>query len=887
MTTPPHRLVAALADQYTIEREIGAGGMATVYLAHDQKHNRNVAVKVLRPELAAVIGTERFLKEIEVTANLQHPNILPLFDSGEADSFLFYVMPYIDGESLRAKLDRETQVSLGECVRIGEAVANALAYAHQRGVIHRDIKPENILLHQGQPVVADFGIALAVSAAGGKRLTETGLSVGTPEYMSPEQATGSETIDARSDMYALSCVVYEMLTGEPPHRGPNVQAVIARVVAEEPRRVSSVRSTVPEHVEYAVHRGLAKLPADRFAKIEEFAQALRDPSTKRKWIGSLTLSGGDTWTRFVVRNRWLRWGMPLGTATLAVVALWGWLRSPSGPAPSVARFPIPFAVGTTWGAQRQAVAIAPGGDRIAYVTDGDGGDDQQLYVRRLDQLHAEVLPGTEGALDPFFSPDGRWIGFALVDGLKRVPATGGPPVTITVFPEPRGAAWTSDDIIYFGSTSGLWQVLAAGGTAEQVTELQSGELLHSRPDLLPNGRGLVFTIASGGAEATQVAVRSLRTGVVTELFPGLAPRYLESGHLVYGRPDGRLMGIAFDAARMQAVGEPVPLIDGVLVKPTNTMDYAVSRTGTLVYLSGAVGSREMVLVDRSGRERSLPGVTDSIFGSPRFSSDGARLAFGLGTPPTRQIWTYDFEDSTMTPLTFEGHNYYPVWSPNDERVAYASETADAVDLRWAAADGNGAWETLLSNGGWNYPSSWSPDGRYLVYREQDPPTEEDIKTDIMILPLSGERTPYAFLELPTSREEAPTISPDGRWLAYASDLSGRYEVYVNGFPSPGRRRQISVAGGTSPVWSRDGSALFYRVSESLIEVAVSTTPEFAVLRRTVVFDGPYADWPYHSAYDIAPNGRDFVMIKHSEQREGELVIVLNWLDEIRQKMEGG
>jgi Tol biopolymer transport system component len=304
------------------------------------------------------------------------------------------------------------------------------------------------------------------------------------------------------------------------------------------------------------------------------------------------------------------------------------------------------------------------------------------------------------------------------------------------------------------------------------------------------------------------------------------------------------MAVPFDVDRMEALDDPVTLVDSVLVKPTNTMDYALSRNGTLVYLAGTagdVGDERLVLVDRTGREYPLPGVPAGNRNSPRFSPDGTRIAVGVGEIPTRQIWGYDLTDSTMTPLTFEGHNYYPIWSADGEYVVYASETADAVDLRLARADGSGAWETLLSNGGWNYPGAWSPDGRYLIYREQDPP-----KSDIWILPLEGDRTPRRFLDLPTSREDAPAISPDGRWLAYDSDLSGQYEVYVNGFPDPGRRRKVSVDGGTCPVWSRDGSELFYCVNNALVAARVSTTGGFTVQDRTVLFESGCGGWPYHA-----------------------------------------
>jgi serine/threonine-protein kinase len=670
-----------------------------------------------------------------------------------------------------------------------------------------------------------------------------------------------------------------MLVGDPPHMGSTVQAIIARVVSEEPQPISAIRHSVPSNVDAAVICALAKTPADRFSSGAEFVGALTNPG--------FSLPSTEVTAHGHSDGRWKQVAVAgmLASVLFAAFALWGWLRTSPTTDIGVARFHTSFANSPTWGAARHTVAISPDGNRIAHIAAGRGGEDL-LHVRQLDQLDAEAMEGTEGALDPFFSPDGRWVGFATVTGLNKVPATGGPPVAVTHFPEPRGAVWTEDDVVYFGSTSGLWRVTADGGAAEQVTTLRAGELLHSRPQLLPEGRGLVFTVATGGLEATQVAIYSTGTEEIFTLFPGLAPHYVESGHLVYGRTDGKLMAVPFDIARLEVLDDPVTLVDGVLVKPTNTMDYALSRNGTLVYLAGAAGDvidGGLVYVDRSGREYPVPGATAGI--TPRFSPDGMRIAVGVGEPPTRQVWGYDFTDSTMTPLTFEGHNYYPIWSTDGEFVVYASEHADGADLRIARSDGSGAWETLLSNGGWNYPGACSPDGRYLIYREQDPPTRDDIKSDLMILPLEGDRTPRRFLDLPTSREDAPAISPDGRWLAYNSDLSGQLEVYVNGFPDPGRRRKVSVDGGMSPLWSPDGRELFYCAGDSLLAARVSFTGGFSVLDRTVLFERDCGGWQYYALYDVTPDGQRFIMNRPVDAPDLQFVVVLNWFAEMLEMVE--
>ncbi len=419
------RLAAALSDRYRLERELGSGGMATVYLAEDRKHNRKVAMKVLQPELSFILGSERFLKEIEVTASLQHPNILPLYDSGEAGSFVYYVMPYVEGETLRAKINRERQLGVEEAVKIAEAVAAALEYAHERDVIHRDIKPENILLESGQAVVADFGIALAISAAGGTRLTETGLSLGTPQYMSPEQAAGDREVTARSDVYALGAVVYEMLVGEPPHMGSSVQAILAKILSDTPPPISRTRELVPANVDAAVHRALAKSPADRFGSAAEFAAALTNPAFTLP-----TVAGVATERALPALRLWQR--ATVGVAVLALVsilvAVWGWLRPE--PPQATARYGVALPPGQELVDEPLAHTfdVGPHGSSIVYV--GPGEDGGQLWVKPRDQSEAAPLSGTNGARAPSVSPDGQWVAYQVAGQLRKVGVSGGSSITL-------------------------------------------------------------------------------------------------------------------------------------------------------------------------------------------------------------------------------------------------------------------------------------------------------------------------------------------------------------------------------------------------------------------------------------------------------------------------
>src|SRR4051812_35028095 len=461
------RLQSALSDRYRLDREVGAGGMATVYLAEDVRHDRRVALKVLRPELAAVIGAERFLAEIKLTANLQHPHILPLFDSGEADGYLFYVMPFVAGETLRDRMTREKQLPVADALRITTEVAAALDYAHRHGVVHRDIKPENILLHDGQALVADFGIALAASKASGARMTETGMSLGTPHYMSPEQAMGEREITPRSDVYALGAVLYEMLTGDPPFTGSTAQAVVARVVTESPRPLVPQRHTIPPHVEAAVLTALEKLPADRFASAAQFAEALGNRSyastTATAALAAVTQGAGTRGRRgagaYVV-------GGALALATAA--AAWGWLRP--GPAPVVNRYSLFLRPSEALQASVNGsinVAISPDGKRVAYVGPGDGGG--RIWLREHDKLRPVPINGTEGGTSPFFSPDGRSLGF-LVGGrtVRVISLGGGPAITLSDSINSSGGDWGADGYIYVEVDSGIARIRATGGSQEPV-----------------------------------------------------------------------------------------------------------------------------------------------------------------------------------------------------------------------------------------------------------------------------------------------------------------------------------------------------------------------------------------------------------------------------------
>ncbi len=885
------RLNAALEGRYRIERELGAGGMATVFLAEDVKHRRNVALKVLKPELAAVVGAERFLAEIETTASLQHPHILPLFDSGEADSFLFYVMPYIEGESLGDRLQREQQLPVEEAVAIAEKVAAALQYAHEHGVVHRDIKPANILMSRGDPLVADFGIALAVSQAGGGRITETGLSLGTPHYMSPEQAAGERTLDKRSDVYALGCVLYEMLTGQPPFGGPSAQAVLARILTGDPDRVTTHRRAVPAHVEAAVLKSLERLPADRFDTAAGFAAALRDTS--------FTTAPGVRGVPGAAAGTWRMVALGAGAVAVAAVALAtvGFLSE--DPAP-VRRYRmelpghalIPAAVG-------RRIEISPDGSMLAYAGIGESGV-AGIWVRRRDQFNATLIPGTATAAMPTFSPDGRRIAFGTGNSDLAVATLGGePPLS---FPAPGnqsfGLAWGPDDRLYYAGEAGIVRIPAGGGEPEPVTraDTANGEFFHIYPSVLPGGRGLIYTSVRGmgtDPDASSVVVTDLETGEITARMRGAIGLYAASGHLlvVSGGSEGRLVAAPFDLRTLEITGDAVALAQGV-GSTTAGIDIAISDDGTLIYWESptdvAGDAAAPVLVGRNGTQSVIDATWRGTFSSLAVSPDGARLAVSMVASDGEHLWVKELAGGPAAKRTFQGQNHQrPEWTPDGRDILFYSNRQGGFSLWRARADGSSPARVMLDEPRDIVAAEVSPDGAWLLYRTnalQAPGADILAKRLDAALEPSGEAV--GLLTTPAA-ERTPTFSPDGRWVAYVSDESGRDEIYVRPFPDVDDARwQVSVEGANEPLWSRGGGEIFYRRSDGdLVAVAVRTEPTFAPGERRSLFPAASYGADYnHRFYDVLPGDSLFVMVPLNQLGGNHLVLVDNLFTELREKV---
>jgi serine/threonine-protein kinase len=892
---PSSQLAAALSGRYEVEREIGAGGMATVYLARDVRHNRRVAVKVLKPELGAVLGVERFLAEIEVTANLQHPNLLPLFDSGEANGLLFYVMPFVEGESLRARLDREKQLPVDDAVQIAVAVASGLAYAHERGVIHRDLKPENILLQAGQPLIADFGIALAVSNAGGARITQTGLSLGTPHYMSPEQATGDRTVDGRTDVYSLGSVLFEMLTGDPPHTASTAQAIIAKVLTERPASVRMTRATVPEHIAGAIDRALEKLAADRWSTAREFADALQGrgafSTTTMMAAAGFPRSRADLWGR--LRDPV---AMSLGAVAVASLGVAAFVaRRAQDAAPST---PIRFVLTTTANARpiftgTWPAAASPNGQEIVYTGEAPAGG-TQLYIRRIDALDARPLPGTVGATQAVFSPDGKWLAY-LADGkLRKLQVDGGgTPVVLTDANSNDGADWTPNGDIILGAEhrNGLGRISANGGTIVDVTKADSvgGQTQHLWPVVLDDGNTVVFAIAHGvNRQESRIAIGSLSDGKFTALdVHGIRPLGIVNGSLVYLQLDGTLMAARVDVRARRLLGPPLPLLDSIPVCGSCNGDSGVhlSKSGVLTYMRGTVAST-LAMLDSTGLERAIA-TEAKAFSQPRLSPDGRHIAITLLSETGTDVWIYDIGAQVFSKLTAGARSGYPEWTPDGKRVVFV--TTDSVgrsSLRWQPFDGGAPSETLISiealgkRAARLYDGVVSPDGRNLVFETARNAGDQ---FDIWTVPLDGKREPRPYVVSTSSSASAPRISPDGHWVAYTGDESGRTEVYVRSFPDPSNRVQVSADGGVNPVWSRDGKQLYYRLNAAVYEATLAPGPSFAIAARRRLFEKPMTESYYAASYDVGA-GRGQILALRPIPDALKLVVVMNWPAELAARM---
>jgi serine/threonine-protein kinase len=925
MAENTEHLSTALADRYRIERRLGEGGMATVYLAEDLKHDRKVALKVLRPELAAVLGADRFVQEIKTTAQLQHPHILPLYDSGSTAAahggsmeFLYYVMPYIQGETLREKLDRETQLGIAEAVNIATEVADALQYAHEQGVIHRDIKPENILLRNGRAIVADFGIALAVSAAAGGRMTETGLSLGTPHYMSPEQATADKHFTNRSDIYSLGSVLYEALTGEPPHTGSSAQMIIMKIVTDVARPVRELRKAVPPHVAAAVATALEKLPADRFDSAKAFAEALRNPAFTSPVATAKTVGDAGLASRRVAL-------LALIAVTLLTIALaaWSWIR-PSRTT-SVARYPTTLGApgaldGITFGVE---AALSPDGASLVFRSPLTGLG--QLYLKRRDEVVARPLAGTEGGSGPFFSPDGAWIGFVANGQLRRIPSSGGASLKLadSVDATFNRGAWLDDgSIVYYDAPTRTLRRLGSGDAASKV--IVSAATIGGRfpwlPTPLPSSRGILFTahltqcVGPVSCRPSRVYVYDARRDTVRALFDdAIGAWYVPTGHVLYLTSAGTLMAAPWDNAALAPTGRPVPVLDGI-----QAPGFLISDEGTAYYLlgrsefaPGPVPNAVVVWVDRTGRVEPVDstwqlntggtysGLMETDWGLA-LSPDGRRIALTLLTDLGTDIWIKQVPTGPVSRLThYPGADRSPAWTPDGRTVTFLSDRPISTDSTrpvnrfsvWEqAADGTGEPRLVWGNDG-PTDAFRSPDGRWIVLGATKP-TGASAQGEILAARPGVDSLARGIVATGYD-ERGAALSPDSHWLAYVSNEQGANEVFVRPFPDVnGGKWQVSSGGGSAPLWAHNGRELFYVAGGKMNQVRIHPGPPFSAEPPRVLFaipDGVRAGSLVRGTFAITPDDQRFLMVRDNSWGDmagtPTLVVVQSFFDELRAKLK--
>jgi eukaryotic-like serine/threonine-protein kinase len=901
---------------YEILSAIGAGGMGEVYRAKDTRLDRIIAIKVLPSHLAERAELrERFDREARTVASLNHPHICVLHDIGQQDGTDFLVIEYLEGETVAERL-KKGPLPLDQVLQYAIEISDALDKAHRKGITHRDLKPGNIMLTKSGTKLLDFGLAklkasptaspLSQLPTASDTITAQGTILGTLQYMAPEQLEGKE-VDARTDIFAFGTIVYEMATGKKAFEGKSQASVNGAILKDDPPPISSLQPMTPPQLDRVVKKCLAKEPEERW-------QAASDLTDELKWIAeggsraSLMSAAQAKGIRALGRRPLvLSLGSLLIGVVIASLATWNLKPTPAPPSQRVSRTVINLPPGQQLAGLENgpAVALSPDGNKLAYVA--RQGSTQQLYLRAMDSLESKLTPGTEGGVNPIFSPDGKWLGFFAGGKLKKVSVNGGAALILGDAASPRGASWSSQGMIAFApaNASFLQQVSDAGGTPQPLTRLEKGEVAQHWPEFLAGGKAVLFAAAPIGINSTnaQVAVQSVRTGERRNLVQlGTQPRYAPSGHLVYAQ-EGSLMAVPFDPQRLEVTGKAVPVVESVLQYPTTgDAQYNFSATGSLVYVSGGLQATQsrLVWISRNGAEQPLA-APERAYQFPRLSPDGRRVAVAVAEQES-QIWLYDLSRETLTRLTFEGNtNTNPSWTPDGKRIAFESNKEGPLNIFWQLADGSGGLERLTTSEYNNVPMSWSQGGQVLAFFENNPTTGLDIwvlrmgdpSTSSGPSPPAGSgqvRKAQPFLRTPFN-ESVPRFSPDGHWLAYISDESGRFEVYVQPYPGQGGKWQISADGGTEPAWNLNGRELFYRSGDKMMAVQVTTQPSFSVGKPRLLFQGTYLTTPLTSPnYDVSPDGQRFLMLKASDQTQlapTQINVVLNWFEELKQKVPTG
>jgi len=857
--------------------------MGEVYRARDTRLNRTVAIKVSRAQFS-----DRFEREARAIAALNHPHICTLYDVGPD----YLVMELLEGPTLAERISAGP-LAIEEALAIARQIADALDAAHEKGIVHRDLKPANVkMTTDGAVKVLDFGLATAAVESGGGDAASSptltispsrvGTILGTAAYMAPEQARGA-VVDKRADIWAFGVVLYEMLTGTPVFGGESVSDVLAAVLRAEPDW-----SALPSHTPPAVRRLLRRcLERDRKKRLRDIGDARLEMDEAPEAAPVAAAVG---------RRSPLVWAMAAVLAGALIAASWFSLR----PAPAQLPRPVSRWTAILPGSAVSDVALSRDGTHLVYA--GPTAGAEALMIRQMDREEAKPLTGTAAAVGPVFSPDGQWIAFFEGERLQKVAVTGGPPITVCRATGQRGRTWGDDDTIVFGTMDGgLMRVPAAGGVPQPLTtpDRHKGEMAHQWPYFLPGAQAIVFTIVTGGSsEGTQIAVLDLKHGSYRTVVNGGAnARYSPSGHLIFPRA-GTLFAAPFDARRLVVTGPESPVIQDLAVGTQialGTARYAFSDSGLLVYLGRGQRSRDRTVewVDRQGaRQASI--LPPRLYGDISLSPDGRRMAASIGGSDLgsllggADIWVGELERGRLTRLTSQGWNFLPVWTPDGRAVTFGAYSTGRQFLKQVAADGSGQPEVLLEGATQLTPLSWTPKGEHLLFLAR---ASGLMRISLLPRPVSGvESKPRPLLEAGLGEVHGfAQVSPDGRWMAYASNESGRFEIYVRPFPGLGAKLPISTQGGENPRWSRSGRELFYRdpVKSQLMAVEVQTAPEFRAGQPRPLFtlDSTYSSTQsgLSGGWDVSPDGKHFLVINAPEGAEPgvRLQAVVNWFEELR------
>ncbi len=869
---------------------LGQGGMGEVYQARDTKLGRDVAIKVL-PEVFAhdPQRLSRFQREAKLLASLNHPNIATIHGLEESNGTHYLVMELVPGETLRERVAREGALPVQEALGIARQIADALEAAHEKSIIHRDLKPANVkVTPEGKVKVLDFGLAKAFageesgsdpsnSPTLSQAATLQGVILGTAAYMSPEQARG-KAVDKRTDIWAFGCVLYELLTGKQAFHGEDITDILAAVVRAEPEW-SRLPESTPPSIRALLRRCLQKDKVLRMRDAGDACIEIHEALAAPK-------DAGETHGAPASRSKW-PWAVAAILAALLGVALPGWwhaTRPIQQKLQPLVRLDVDLgpdvSLGSPYGAEE---ILSPDGTRLVYVSQG------RLFTRRLDQPSATELAGTQGANAPFFSPDGQWVAFFAQGKLKKISVEGGVAIPLCDANNPRGGSWGEDgDIIAeLVNTSGLSRIPSAGGAPTPVTELQSGEATHRWPQILPGGKAVLFTAhtATEGFDTANIEVMSLADHHTKTLQRGgTFGRYLPSGHLIYVNR-GTLFAVPFDLDRLEVRGAPAPVLDQVGYNAGNgSAQFDFSQTGTLIYRSGGAGGGLLTVqwLDAAGKTQPLLAKPD-VYVRPSLSPDGNRLAIS-----TSDIWVYEWQRDTMTRLTFgPAVSTYPLWSPDGRYILFQASGG----MFWTRSDGAGKPQPLTQSKNTQLPWSFTADGKRLAFDEINPENGFDLWTMPLESDAAGLRAgkPEPFLQSPFNERQG-SFSPDGRWLAYASDESGSFQVYVRAFPDKGGKWQISNSGGVNPVWSHNGRDLFFRTEDNQIRVASYTVKgdSFVADKPRVWSEKRIANVGITANYDLPPDGKRVAALMptgtpEDQKAQNHLIFLENFFDEVRRR----